>query len=428
MWRGVCLKAVNLTFAIWLDHILQAKPVCTPLKPLCSFFEIFQHAHASPGRWTMKFQHHFGTGSDSGAREKRIRTITISVRNYPGRLQGIQDRHHIWRSQALIFCASLRSGVHRCCFSLCLLNWMGKPSAQKRPDCEMKQNDTSILVSRLMLAQSVFWCLAPVHITHVESSFGLLQCSRMPVPLSRPKSRQNSRQNTPRVASFAKAHPLRSLHGSTFLILAQPTTEINRPQPSQLLNPKKLNKLLEIDVVQFCHYVSYLCVFVVVTSSQEMPRDNNMAKFIWAVPWPCSEAALSHFSAWSIIHEIVWVSYSFDVQTCTTFAVLLLSSVSIHILKWAKVATFEEKLKLYSISAYTSSMTEVERHLKNLLFFIPSGVLTFSCLVIVFKERQIVLSKMMALLSCRTIEVLCLLQILNLSRSQRNTLHGNRVN
>ena len=122
----------------------------------------------------------------------------------------------------------------------------------------------------------------------------------MPVPLSRPKSRQNSRQNTPRVASFAKAHPLRSLHGSTFLILAQPTTEINRPQPSQLLNPKKLNKLLEIDVVQFCHYVSYLCVFVVVTTSQEMPRDNNMAKFIWAVPWPCSEAALSHFSAWSI--------------------------------------------------------------------------------------------------------------------------------
>lgn len=50
--------------------------------------------------------------------------------------------------------------------------------------------------------------------------------------------------------SFAEAHPLRSLHGSTFRILAQPTTVID------LLNfstQRSWQKLLDMKVVQFCH-------------------------------------------------------------------------------------------------------------------------------------------------------------------------------
>lgn len=193
-------------------------------------------------------------------------------------------------------------------------------------------------------------------------------------------------------------------------------------------------------VMSFSFFLS-LCVFAIFcslnfksTSSQEMPRDNNMAKFIWAVPWPCSEAALSHFSVTWLIHRFTdspnrLSSTQFDdvwwYKHVQGLPVLLQAWASIHILKWAKVAT--QNKALYSISACTSSTTEVESHL-SLLVFIPWGVLTSSYLVIVFKERQIVLSKMMTLLGCRTIEVLCLLQILNLSQSQRNTLHGNRVN
>lgn len=51
-------------------------------------------------------------------------------------------------------------------------------------------------------------------------------------------------------ASFAEAHPLRSLHGSTFRILAQPTTVID------LLNfstQRSWQILLDMKFVQFCH-------------------------------------------------------------------------------------------------------------------------------------------------------------------------------
>ena len=99
----------------------------------------------------------------------------------------------------------------------------------------MTQHDTSILVSRLMLAQSVFWCLAPVHITHVESGFGLLRCSRLPVrvlptKISAKLSTKHELQALPRhIHSAASTAPL----FASWLNL-QPSSTFSTSQPKEV--------------------------------------------------------------------------------------------------------------------------------------------------------------------------------------------------
>ena len=89
----------------------------------------------------------------------------------------------------------------------------------------------------------------------------------------------------------------------------------------------KFVTLLHIRPLHLLHVI--FCSLNFKSTSQEMPRDNNMAKFIWAVPWPCSEAALSHFSVtWSILQYFTdspnrLSSTQFDdlmIQTCIRFA------------------------------------------------------------------------------------------------------------
>ena len=197
----------NLTFAIRLELQIKFSKAC--LHSVETTWQLLPDLPIRPRlSWqTMKFQRHF------------------------------YERNHIWRSLAL---QSLPFELN------------GKAFGAKKPLYLSLWNDTT-------------WHEYPSFQIDAGSKCLLMSCSCTYHPCRKrlwalalqplacacsPDQNLGKTLDKTGAASFAEAHPLRSLHGSTFRILAQPTTVID------LLNfstQRSWQKLLDMKFVQFCH-------------------------------------------------------------------------------------------------------------------------------------------------------------------------------